>query len=208
MNPLSLQNQIIALWVVVLLLIGYILFLQQRRSYFVPPVGNVITMMDLQEYSYIDPAQRNTYRTQLANRSPMLTMNKTNMMAYQSNLNAIMQSAFNTPTTNVNVMTSNSAPTGNFRIQSASGKFLGRPNSNTMALELMTSNVMDMFTYTAMNNIQHVQSGMNVMFMPLPMLTSQSVPVTLTKQPTGQYIIKQGTMEVKLDGNSLVTLAP
>ncbi|NBX48795.1 hypothetical protein EBT25_02425 [bacterium] len=184
-----------------LLLIGYILFLQQRRSYFVPGTQTPITMMDLQEYSYIDQAQRTTYINQLTNRSPMLTMNKTNMMAYQSNLNAIMQTAFNTPTMNV-------APTGNFRIQSASGKFLGRPNSTTMALELMTSNVMNMFTYTGTQNIQHVQSGMNVMFMPSPMLTQQSVPVTLTKQPTGQYIIRQGTMEVRLDGNSLVRLAP
>lgn len=114
MNLLSLQNQVIALWVIVLLLIVYILFLQQKRSYFVPPVSSVITLMDLQEYSYMGDVQRKAYTDQLAAASQVLKMNNTNMKAYKSNLDAIMQTAFMTPTSNNLAPTSNNlAPTSN-----------------------------------------------------------------------------------------------
>ena len=97
---MNLQNQIIALWVAVILLAGYIIFLQQKRSYYVPPVGNVITMMNLQEYSSLSSQQKDFYVSQLNAAGPRLLMSSNNMTMYQGVLTDIMGSAFNMQTLN------------------------------------------------------------------------------------------------------------
>ena len=91
---LSLQNQIIALWVVVILLAGYIIFLQQKRSYYVPGTQTPITMMDLQEYSSLSPQQKGFYVSQLNAARPRLLTSSNNMMMYQSALTGVMNSTF------------------------------------------------------------------------------------------------------------------
>ena len=107
------QIERIALWAVVLILIIVVVF-SQRRSGFTPTAGAPITLMDLQEYSYLTEQQKMTYRSELANRTSTFrtiidnknTTPDTKYMTYTANLTGIMKIAL-TPITTSNVVTSN-----------------------------------------------------------------------------------------------------
>lgn len=79
-------------WIVVglLSLILIIVLFRQRRSGYTLPTGNVITMMDLQEYSAFSPEQKANYVNILKDYQPKLTRESNSFMTYNALLGEVM----------------------------------------------------------------------------------------------------------------------
>lgn len=183
---MNLQNQIIALWIVVLLLIGYILFLQQRRSYFVPPVGNVITMMDLQEYSYLSDLQKNKYRSFLTSNAAEFTSAAAfgpvlGPPAYSKLLSNVLSSSFNLAVSPTTGYIPASPPTTPFRIQSTTN------TSNYYGFSLPNINYI-ISAASATGNTFTAQS-----------VTTQTVPPGLP--PGSAYVFRHTPTNIPLNSN-------
>jgi hypothetical protein len=78
--------------VAVLVVIVLVLLFRQRRSGFTPPTGNVITLMDLQEYSLFSPMQKTNYVNKLMAYQPMLSnaASTNSMVRYKTLLDEVM----------------------------------------------------------------------------------------------------------------------
>jgi hypothetical protein len=81
-------------WIIVslLVLVLIVMVFKQRRSGYTPPTGNVITMMDLQEFSAFSPEQKANYVNKLAAYQPRLSkaLSTNSFTNYQMILNEVM----------------------------------------------------------------------------------------------------------------------
>jgi hypothetical protein len=86
--------------VAVLIIIVLVLLFRQRRSGYTPPTGNVITMMDLQEFSAFSPEQKANYVNKLTAYQPRLSdaLRTNSITNYQTILNEVMTNAMVQPT--------------------------------------------------------------------------------------------------------------
>ena len=88
------------LWVVIVLAVVLTLLMYRRRvSGFTPPQGQPISMMDLQEFSYLSIEQKNTYNNLLTQNSKSLQSAAVgrNFNMYKQTLDKILRDAILTP---------------------------------------------------------------------------------------------------------------
>ena len=81
-------------WIAIalLVLVVIVMMFRQRRSGYTPPTGNVITMMDLQEFSAFSPERKANYVIKLADYQPRLSnaLSSNSMVNYKKLLDEVM----------------------------------------------------------------------------------------------------------------------
>lgn len=107
MTPTQIERM--ALWAVLLILV-LVVVISQRRSGFTPSTGAPISLMDLQEYSYLNEDKKKKYIKALLDAKSELISVANDQIKYTNKLNDIMKTVFTVPPTETQPPTAARSP--------------------------------------------------------------------------------------------------